>query len=183
MRGRRPPGVPCGGVREDAALRERIDRLLAAADRVGAFLETPAAVILEPPVREDLSGRVVDSYQLVSRLGAGGMGEVYLAHDTKLDRPVALKFLSPELAADRRPATTVRQEARAASSLNHPHIVVVHDFGELDGRPYIVTEFIEGETLRHRLQQGPLPMREVVEIGVQMAGALGGRACPRPRAP
>ena len=156
----------------DTALRERIDRLLAAADRVGAFLETPAAVILEPPVREDLSGRVVGSYQLVSRLGAGGMGEVYLAHDTKLDRPVALKFLSPELAADRNRLRRFDQEARAASSLNHPHIVVVHDSGELDGRPYIVTEFIEGETLRHRLQRGPLPMQDVVELGVQIAGAL-----------
>ena len=88
------------------------------------------------PGREDLSGRVVDSYQLVSRLGAGGMGEVYLAHDTKLDRPVALKFLSPELAADRDRLRRFHQEARAASSLNHPHIIVVHDFGELDGRPY-----------------------------------------------
>ena len=159
----------CGS---DAALRARIDTLLAAADRVGTFLETPAAVLLETKVFEDLSGRVVDSYQLVSRLGAGAMGEVYLAHDTKLDRPVALKFLSPELAADRDRLRRFRQEARAASSLNHPHIVVVHDFGELDGRPYIVTEFIEGETLRRRLQQGPLPMREVVEIGVQLAGAL-----------
>ena len=137
----------------DAALRARVDNLLAASDRVGTFLETPAAVLLDAG-REDLSGRSVDSYQLVSRLGAGGMGEVYLAHDTKLDRPVALKFLSPELAADRTRLRRFHQEARAASSLNHPHIIVVHDFGELDGRPYMVTEFIEGETLRHRLRQG-----------------------------
>jgi len=100
------------------------------------------------------------------------MGEVYLAHDTNLGRPVALKFLSPNLAADHDRLRRFHQEARAASSLNHPHIVVVHDFGELDGRPYMVTEFIEGETLRHRLQQGPLPVRDVVEIGVQMASAL-----------
>ena len=129
-------------------------------------------LMLEPHVREDLSGRVVDSYQLVSRLGAGGMGEVYLAHDAKLDRPVALKFLSPDLAVDRDRLRRFHQEVRAASSLNHPHIVVVHDFGEVDGRPYLVTEFIEGETLRHRLQQGALAMRDVVDIGVQLASAL-----------
>jgi len=156
----------------DVVLRARIDRLLASAPRVGTFLETPAALILEPAVFGDLSGRAVDSYRLVSRVGAGAMGEVYLAHDTKLDRPVALKFLSPAFAADHDRLRRFHHEARTASSLNHPHIVVVHDFGELDGRPYIVTEFIEGETLRHRLQQGPLPERDVVEIGAQIAGAL-----------
>ena len=159
----------CGA---DAVLRARIDRLLGAGDRVETFLETPAVLLLEPPVREDLSGRVVDSYQLVSRLGAGGMGEVYLAHDAKLDRPVALKFLSPDLAVDRDRLRRFHQEARAASSLNHPHILVVHDFGEVDDRPYLVTEFIEGETLRHRLRQGPLAMRDVVDVGVQLASAL-----------
>ena len=159
----------CGA---DAVLRARIDRLLSAGDRVETFLETPAVLLLGPSVREDLSGRVVDSYQLVSRLGAGGMGEVYLAHDAKLDRPVALKFLSPDLAVDRDRLRRFHQEARSASSLNHPHILVVHDFGEVDDRPYLVTEFIEGETLRHRLQQGLLAMRDVVDVGVQLASAL-----------
>ena len=156
----------------DTVLRARIDRLLGAGDRVHTFLETPAVLMLEPHVREDLSGQVVDSYQLVSRLGAGGMGEVYLAHDAKLDRPVAIKFLSPDLALDRDRLRRFHQEARAASRLNHPHILVVHDFGEADGRPYLVTEFIEGETLRRRLRQGPLAMREVVDVGAQLASAL-----------
>jgi serine/threonine protein kinase/tetratricopeptide (TPR) repeat protein len=159
----------CGS---DAALRTRVDVLLAARDRVGTFLESPAARLLDPKVSEDLSGRVVSSYRLISRLGAGGMGEVYLAHDTKLDRQVALKVLAPELARDRDRLRRFHQEARAASSLNHPHILVVHDFGELDGRPYLVTELIEGETLRERLRQGPLPVRDVVEIGVQVSSAL-----------
>ena len=145
----------------DAALRARVDTLLAPGDRVGTFLETPAAVLLDANGRDDLSGHVVTSYHLLSRLGAGGMGEVYLAHDTKLDRRVALKILSPGLAADRDRLRRFHQEARAASSLNHPHIVVVHDFGELDGRPYMVTEFIEGETLRRRLQQGRMPIGRV----------------------
>ena len=172
MRGLRTPGVSCRSVRSRRGAAGAIDRLLAAGDRVETFLETPAALMLEPHVREDLSGRIVDSYRLLSRLGAGGMGEVYLAHDAKLDRPVALKFLSPDLAVDRDRLRRFHQEARAASSLNHPHIVVVHDFGEVDDRPYLVTEFIEGETLRHRLQQGPLAMRDVVDVGVQLASAL-----------
>ncbi len=159
----------CGA---DAVLRARIDRLLAGGDRVETFLETPAALLLEPHAPEDFCGRIVDSYRLLSRLGAGGMGEVYLAHDAKLDRPVALKFLSPDLAVDRDRLRRFHQEARAASSLNHPHIVVVHDFGEVDDRPYLVTEFIEGETLRHRLRKGPLAMRDVVGVGVQLASAL-----------
>jgi tetratricopeptide (TPR) repeat protein/class 3 adenylate cyclase len=160
----------CGG---DLALRAHVERLLAARDRAGDFLETPAAVLLDAPgAREDLSGAAAGSYRILSRLGAGGMGEVYLAHDTKLDRPVAIKFLAPELAADRDRLRRFHQEARAASSLNHPHIVVVHDFGEMEGRPYIVTEFIEGETLGQRVRRGPLPARDVVEIGIQIGGAL-----------
>jgi TolB-like protein len=119
-----------------------------------------------------LSGRIVGSYQLLSPLGAGGMGEVYLAHDARLERPVAIKFLSPELAADSDRLRRFHHEARTASSLNHPHIVVVHDFGDLDGRPYIVTEFIEGETLGDRLRRGPLPIRDVLDVGVQMTSAV-----------
>jgi len=115
---------------------------------------------------------MVSHYRVLGRLGAGGMGEVYLAHDTKLDRRVALKILSPQLAPDGDRLRRFHQEARAASSLNHPHIVVVHDFGELDGRPYMVTEFIEGETLRQRLQQGRLPIADVVDVGLQIGGAL-----------
>ena len=160
----------CGA---DATLRARVETLLAADERAATFLETPAAQLLDQPrMGESLSGRVVSCYRLVSWLGAGGMGEVYLAHDEKLDRPVAIKFLSPQLAADRERLRRFHQEARAASSLNHPHIVVIHDFGELDGRPYMVTEFIEGETLRQRMQTGPLPVRDVVEIAIQVAGAL-----------
>jgi eukaryotic-like serine/threonine-protein kinase len=159
----------CGS---DLTLRARIDRLLAASDRVATFLETPAAILLEPETPEDLSGRVVSSYRLLSRLGEGGMGEVYLAHDTKLDRQVALKVLARTLAADSNRLQRFHQEARTASSLNHPHILVIHDFGELDGRPYIVTELIEGETLRDRLRRGRLPMADVVNIGVQIASAL-----------
>lgn len=164
-------GEACG---TDRALRMQVERLLAARDDAGTFLETPAAFLFDQPrAPEDLSGRTVGAYRLLSRLGAGGMGELYLAHDAKLDRPVAIKFLSPEFAADEDRLRRFHWEARAASSLNHPHIVVVHDFGDWDGRPYIVTEFVEGDTLRRRTQAGPMPVSEVVEIGLQIAGALG----------
>jgi serine/threonine protein kinase/predicted ATPase len=162
-----------GACGSDAALRGEVDRLLAITDRAGTFLETPAARLLsDSRWEEDLTGCVVASYRLESRLGAGGMGAVYLAHDAKLDRPVAVKFLMPEFAENRDRLRRFHQEARAASSLNHPHIVVVHDFGELDGRPYLVTEYVEGSTLRQRLRQGPFSPVATVETGIQIASAL-----------
>ena len=103
---------------------------------------------------DELIGRTVGSYRIVERIGAGGMGEVYKAHDTKLDRPVALKLLPPGVAADADRLRRFHAEARAASSLNHPNILVIHDFGDLDARPFIVSEFVEGETLRQRLDRG-----------------------------
>ncbi|HVD92556.1 MAG TPA: tetratricopeptide repeat protein [Vicinamibacterales bacterium] len=160
----------CGA---DSVLRAQIEMLLASADRAETFLETPAVLLLDrESVADDVSGSVMGTYRLLSRLGAGGMGEVYLAHDDKLDRPVAIKFLSPAFAANRDRLRRFHQEARAVSSLNHPHILVVHDFGEMDGRPFMVTEFVEGETLRQRLRSGALPARDAVDIGAQIAGAL-----------
>ena len=124
-------------------------------------------------LRTDLSGRTTAGYRLLSRLGSGGMGEVYLAHDDKLDRPVALKLLSASHTLDD-PALLQRfhQEARAVSSLNHPHILVVHDVGDADGRPFIVMEYVEGRTLRDRLRGGPLGVIEAVDIATQVASAL-----------
>jgi serine/threonine-protein kinase len=161
----------CGA---EASLRSEIEGLLAAHERAGGFLETPAVRLLEPRGEHgDLAGRAVGQYRIVSRLGAGGMGEVYLAHDEKLDRQVALKLLSRELAADKARLRRFHQEARAVSSLNHPHILIIHDFGKLDGRPFMVTEFIEGETLRQRLLDRPLPLAAAIDIALQVASALG----------
>jgi serine/threonine protein kinase/tetratricopeptide (TPR) repeat protein len=120
----------------------------------------------------DLIGRTFGAYRVRSLLGSGGMGEVYLAHDSKLDRLVALKLLAPALAGDPDRLRRFLQEARSASSLNHPHILVIHDVGELDRRPFIVSEFVEGETLRERLRRGPVPIRDGVAIAIQIAGAL-----------
>ena len=100
------------------------------------------------------------------------MGEVYKAHDKKLERPVALKLLPVHLTHDPERLRRFRAEARAASSLNHPHILVVHDFGDFNGRPFIVTEFVEGQTLRQRIDAAPIPVRDAVAITTQVASAL-----------
>src|SRR5262245_7391470 len=112
-------------------------------------------------------------YRLVSKLGAGGMGEVYLAQDTKLDRKVAIKFLNEELGKDEDKLNRFVREAKAASALNHPNILTVYEIGEVDGRNYITTELIDGHTLRqHLAQKEPLPLNTILKIGVQVAEAL-----------
>jgi eukaryotic-like serine/threonine-protein kinase len=122
--------------------------------------------------RATLAGRTIGSYRILSRVGAGGMGEIYRAHDAKLDREVALKLLSRDMASNADRLRRFHTEARAASSLNHPNILVIHDFGELDGRPFIVTELVEGETLRPRIDRGVVSPQEAVAIAIQVAGAL-----------
>ena len=158
----------CGG---DSRLRHQVEALLASSDRAGSFLENAVAALAEPPT-DDLIGLTVGTYRIVSLLGAGGMGAVYKAHDAKLDREVALKLLPRDVASDPDRLRRFDAEAHAASSLSHPNILVIHDFGELDGRPFIVSEFVDGETLRQRLDRGPVPIPDAVGIAVQIAGAL-----------
>src|SRR5262245_52370141 len=111
-------------------------------------------------------------YRIVSRIGAGGMGEVYLAQDTKLDRKVALKILPAELAADQERIRRFEQEAKAASALNHPNIITIHEIDESASGPYIATEFIDGETLRAYSLRVPLTLEASVDIAMQSASAL-----------
>lgn len=115
----------------------------------------------------------IGRYEICSQIGAGGMGEVYLANDTKLDRKVALKFLPPEVGDE----TTDRvrrfvQEARAASALNHPNILTIYEIDEIDSEQFIATEFIDGDTLRDRIRRGDFTVVEALEIGIQVASAL-----------
>jgi predicted ATPase/serine/threonine protein kinase len=159
----------CGN---DAPLRAHVERLLQSHDDDPEFLESPAVAGLASASGDDVIGRTIGAYRIESRIGAGGMGEVYRAHDTRLDRPVALKLLSPRFASDAERLRRFHAEVRAASSLNHPHILVVHDLGEVDGRPFMVTELVEGQTLRQRLASGPLPIRDAIEIASQLASAL-----------
>src|SRR5215471_18277356 len=118
------------------------------------------------------TGARFDHYELRSLIGQGGMGEVWKARDTKLGRTVAIKFVRPNWATDSRVLDRLRVEARAASALNHPNICTIHDFREHEGRPLIVMEFMNGQTLRARMTSTPLRIPEVVDIGIQVADAL-----------
>jgi len=118
------------------------------------------------------SGTKLGPYEIESLLGAGGMGEVYRAHDSRLNRTVAIKVLPPSFSADRERLQRFAQEARAAAALNHPNILSIFDIGEEQGAPYVVSELLEGETLRERLRNGPLPIRKVIDYAMQVAKGL-----------
>jgi eukaryotic-like serine/threonine-protein kinase len=111
-------------------------------------------------------------YEIRSKLGAGGMGEVYRARDTELGREVAIKVLPPSFSADANRLHRFRQEACSASALNHPNILIVHDIRTHDGSPYIVSELLEGETLRHRVAGTPLGQRRAIEYALQIVTGL-----------
>jgi hypothetical protein len=159
----------CAG---DRTLHAFIEKLLAAHQLANSFLETPVSFASDSLVTRSFDGQKIGGYELLAFIGAGGMGEVYKAHDKNLERPVALKLLPAHLAHDAGRLRRFRAEARAASSLNHPHILVVHDFGEFNGRPFIVSEFVEGQTLRARINASPIPVKDAVNIATQVASAL-----------
>ncbi|HEY0872779.1 MAG TPA: protein kinase [Vicinamibacterales bacterium] len=117
-------------------------------------------------------GTTVQHYRILERLGAGGMGEVYRADDLRLGRPVALKFLPPSLKTDAESRARLLNEARAASMLRSPNIAVTYDIGESDGSDFIVMEYVDGEVLSKRIAQGPIPVREAIQAGIQIADAL-----------
>lgn len=155
----------CGG---DARLETELSSLLAHSEAAEIFFAELAEAIVSPAV-----GHIVGHYRLVGILGTGGMGTVYRAHDTRLDRPVALKILPPYLSAHVEGRERFLMEARAAAALEHPNVCSIHEIGDAaDGQPFIAMACYEGETLKERLSRGPLPSDETASITIQLARGL-----------
>ena len=117
-------------------------------------------------------GTILGQYEIRATLGAGGMGEVYRARDTRLDREVAIKVLPDSVTSDPDRLRRFEQEARAAAALNHPNILAIHQMATYDGASFMVTELLEGETLRERLRRGPILLRKAIDYEVQIAHGL-----------
>ena len=163
----------CG---EDEELRHEIESLLASHEKHGSFIDSPAyqgaAEFLTDEQGELKSGQAIDSYEIVSFISRGGMGEVYLAQDKRLGRRLALKLLPSSLTRDMDRLRRFEQEARTASALNHPNIITIYEIREANSTLMIATEFVEGETLRQRLTHTRPEFTEALQIAIQVADAL-----------
>ncbi len=164
----------CGG---DVELRQEIESLLSYNAADASFLDSPPALLAAEMFSgdgrpTDLAGKQIGNYRIRNLLGVGGMGEVYLATDVRLNRPVALKVLAESIVDDPDRLMRFEREARAASALNHPNILTVHEFGESNGLHYLAAEFIDGTTLRQRMLAGQLKIEEALDIAIQAASAL-----------
>jgi serine/threonine protein kinase len=165
----------CGS---DGQLQREVETLLAQEESARHFLEHPALDMLASSPTDrlhaaDLSpGERIGPYRIITTVGLGGMGVVYSAEDTRLERAVALKFLPRELAANRLALERFNREARAASGLNHPNICTIYDVGDQDNRPFIAMELLEGKTLKEHIQGRPLSVPQLLEFGIQVTDAL-----------
>ena len=163
----------CSG---DEELRNEVESLIASHEQSGSFIDQPAfeaaASWLVNDSAELSRGQTIGSYEVISFISRGGMGEVYLAEDKRLLRKVALKLLPASFTTDEDRLRRFEQEARAASALNHPNIITIYEIRQAAGSHVIATEYVEGETLRHRLSRAPLTLSETLNIAMQVADAL-----------
>jgi eukaryotic-like serine/threonine-protein kinase len=161
---------------DDQVLRRKVEALLASRERVGSFIETSAVGIatriIENWQPDLLVGQTFGHYKISTRIGSGGMGEVYLATDIRAGRKAALKLLPVRFTGDAERLNRFQQEARAVVALNHPNILTVYEVGEDHATHYIASELIEGETLRQRLMRGRMQLSEAVDVAIQVASAL-----------
>ena len=158
-------------------MRQKVEALIAAHEQSGEFLDAPAFEVAGSKLTVDrpspLVNRILGHYKILGTLGVGGMGEVYLAQDTRLGRKIALKLLPPEFTIDAERVQRFEQEARAASALSHPNVCVIHEIGDTeDGRRFITMEYIEGTTLRQQLAQKRLKLMEALDVAAQIAAGL-----------
>lgn len=154
---------------DDKTVRLEVEELLNSFDETKSFLETPIVSLKQNKLK---NGQILGHYKIIEPIGAGGMGEVFLATDTRLKRKVALKLLSAEFTADKEKLLRFEQEAFAASMLNHPNILTIYEIGAIDNVNFIATEFIEGETLRDKIKHGDLTFQEILDISTQTVSAI-----------
>src|SRR5262249_49265932 len=160
----------------DPDLGAEVESLIAAYEQKASFIESPAyeaaTDLIEDSQSQLIEGQLIGRYRIIAPLGRGGMGEVYLASDSSLARQVALKLLPAAFIADQNRLRRFVQEARAASALNHPNILTIHEIGQADGIHFIATEFVKGHTLRHHLSQKAIGLSEALDVAIQVASAL-----------